>query len=98
MKQRLFLAVALVVGLVLGVALSNWRVFPTDDMIARASCASCHDVHAAIEWEDAPFQSQALEEVADALIATVLGKPTLLLPRASRGQWVIGVVEITLQS
>jgi hypothetical protein len=58
MKQKLFLVVALVVGLVLGVALSSWRAFPTDDMIARASCASCHDVHAAIEWEDAPFQSQ----------------------------------------
>lgn len=58
MKRKLFLVIALVVGLVLGVALSNWRAFPTDDMIARAYCASCHDVHAAIEWKDAPFQSQ----------------------------------------
>jgi len=48
----------LILGVVLGVALSSWRAFPTEDMIARASCAECHDVHGAVEWEDAPFQSQ----------------------------------------
>ena len=47
-----------VVGLVLGVSLSSWRVFPSDDMVARATCAECHDVHGAIELAEAPFQSQ----------------------------------------
>jgi hypothetical protein len=58
MHRKVMLIVMLVFGLVLGVAMSSWRAFPTEDMIARAWCASCHDVHGAIEWEDAPFQSQ----------------------------------------
>lgn len=58
MKKNLSLVLVLILGVVLGVALSSWRAFPTEDMIARASCAECHDVHAAVEWKDAPFQSQ----------------------------------------
>jgi len=58
MNQRLLLALVLVLGIVLGVAASSWRAFPTSDMIARASCAACHDVHGALEYEDIPFQSQ----------------------------------------
>jgi len=58
MRSKLYLAIGLVLGLLLGIALISWRAFPTEDMIARASCASCHDVHAALEWQDAPFQSQ----------------------------------------
>jgi hypothetical protein len=58
MHRKVMLIVMLVFGVVLGVAMSSWRAFPTEDMIARAWCASCHDVHGAIEWEDAPFQSQ----------------------------------------
>lgn len=58
MTRKLTLLLILVFGIVVGVALSSWRVFPTEDMIARTSCSACHDVHGAIEWEDAPFQSQ----------------------------------------
>lgn len=47
-----------VVGLVVGVSLGAWRAFPTEDMVARATCAECHDVHGALELSDAPFQSQ----------------------------------------
>jgi len=47
-----------VIGLLLGVTLSNWRAFPSEDMVARASCAECHDVHGALEVAEAPFQSQ----------------------------------------
>jgi hypothetical protein len=58
MRSKLYLGLALVLGLLVGIALTSWRALPTEDMIARASCASCHDVHAALEWKDAPFQSQ----------------------------------------
>ena len=58
MKQKLTLLLVLLLGIVLGVAASSWRAFPTEDMIARASCAACHDVHGALEYEDIPFQSQ----------------------------------------
>ena len=58
MNRKLTLLLVLVLGIVIGVALSSWRAFPTEDMIARASCATCHDVHGAIEFEEAPSQSQ----------------------------------------
>lgn len=58
MDRRLSLVMALAIGLVLGVGFGSWRLFPTEDMIARATCAKCHDVHGSIEWRDAPFQSQ----------------------------------------
>mgnify|MGYP001037745502 CR=1 FL=1 len=47
-----------VLGLVVGVGLSSLRAFPTEDMVARATCAECHDVHGAIEFAEAPVQSQ----------------------------------------
>ena len=47
-----------VLGLVVGVGLASWRAFPSEDMVARASCAECHDVHGAIEFAEAPVQSQ----------------------------------------
>ena len=34
------------------------------------------------------------EQVADAIIATVDGRPSLVLPSASRREWVIDVVRI----
>jgi len=58
MKEKALLFTILVFGIIVGVALSSWRAFPTEDMIARSSCAACHDVHGAIELEDVPFQSQ----------------------------------------
>lgn len=58
MKRTVLILLAAVFGLIAGVSATSWRAFPTDDMIARATCAECHDVHGAIEWEDAPFQSQ----------------------------------------
>ncbi len=58
MNRKLTLALLAVGAILVGVALASWRVFPTEDMIARATCAECHDVHAAIEYEDVPFQSQ----------------------------------------
>ncbi len=58
MRLRLSLAIVFALGLLLGIALVSWRALPTNDMIARASCAECHDVHAGLEWKDAPFQSQ----------------------------------------
>lgn len=58
MRLRLSLAIALALGVLLGIALVSWRALPTEDMIARASCAECHDVHGGLEWKDAPFQSQ----------------------------------------
>lgn len=45
-------------GALVGIALAGWDVLPAKDMAARASCADCHDLHGAIEWSDAPFQSQ----------------------------------------
>ncbi len=93
MKQKLFLVVALVVGLILGVALSSWRAFPTDDMIARASCASCHDVHASIEWEDAPFQSQ-IWILGDVPEATYILVNDLFPYRNSEGGDSISLLEL----
>jgi len=58
MKRTVLILLAAVFGLLAGVSATSWRAFPTEDMIARATCAECHDVHGAIEWEDAPFQSQ----------------------------------------
>ncbi len=58
MKRAAGWILAGVAGLVLGVTLSSWKAFPSEDMIARASCAECHDVHGAIEFAEAPFQSQ----------------------------------------
>ena len=58
MNRTFKLLLMLVVGALLGVGLSSWRALPTEDMVARASCAACHDVHGAIEWADAPTQSQ----------------------------------------
>lgn len=58
MKRTVVILLAAVIGLIAGVSATSWRAFPTEDMIARASCAECHDVHGAIEWADAPFQSQ----------------------------------------
>jgi len=46
------------IGVVIGIALASWRTFPTEDMIARTTCAQCHDVHGSIESEDVPAQSQ----------------------------------------
>jgi len=57
-KRTVAILLAAVFGLIAGVSATSWRAFPTEDMIARASCAECHDVHGAIEWADAPFQSQ----------------------------------------
>jgi len=45
-------------GVLVGIALAGWDVLPAKDMAARASCADCHDLHGAIEWAEAPFQSQ----------------------------------------
>jgi len=58
MKRTVLILLAAVFGLLAGVSATSWRAFPTEDMIARATCAECHDVHGAIEWDDAPFQSQ----------------------------------------
>lgn len=58
MKRIVPILLAAVLGLIIGVSATSWRAFPTEDMIARATCAECHDVHGAIEWADAPFQSQ----------------------------------------
>ncbi len=58
MKRTVLILLAAVFGLIAGVSATSWRAFPTEDMIARATCAGCHDVHGAIEWADAPFQSQ----------------------------------------
>lgn len=58
MKRTVLILLAAVFGLIAGVSATSWRAFPTEDMIARATCAECHDVHGAIEWADAPFQSQ----------------------------------------
>ena len=58
MKGTVRIVLAAVLGLIVGVSATSWRAFPTEDMIARATCAECHDVHGAIEWADAPFQSQ----------------------------------------
>ena len=73
MTRKLMILLILVSGIVIGVALTSWRVFPTEDMIARTSCAACHDVHGAIEWEDAPFQSQVwiLGDVPEATYVVV---------------------------
>ncbi len=49
---------AALVGLLVGVALTGWQVLPAKEMAARATCADCHDLHGAIELEEAPFQSQ----------------------------------------
>jgi hypothetical protein len=45
-------------GVLAGIALAGWDVLPAKDMAARATCADCHDLHGAIEWAEAPFQSQ----------------------------------------
>lgn len=45
-------------GMLIGIALAGWEVLPAKEMAARASCADCHDLHGAIEWAEAPFQSQ----------------------------------------
>ncbi|MBC7248900.1 MAG: hypothetical protein H5T62_01320 [Anaerolineae bacterium] len=45
-------------GMLIGIALAGWEVLPAREMAARASCADCHDLHGAIEWAEAPFQSQ----------------------------------------
>ena len=68
MRQNVLLLVVLVTGIAIGVGLSSWRAVPTEDMIARASCAACHDVHGAIEFAEAPAQSQVwvLGDVPDA--------------------------------
>jgi len=58
MNRKLTLAIMAIAAMLIGVALASWRVFPTEDMIARTTCAACHDVHGAIEWEDVPFQTQ----------------------------------------
>jgi hypothetical protein len=56
------------VGVLIGVGLTAWQVLPAKDAAARATCSNCHELHAAIEWTDAPFQSQiwVLGDVADA--------------------------------
>jgi hypothetical protein len=52
------LVIVFVVGTIVGVALTSFDVLPVEAMAMRAQCADCHDLHAAIEWAEAPFQSQ----------------------------------------
>ena len=68
MNRRVSMILVLVVGLAIGVAATAFRALPTEDMVARASCAQCHDLHGAIEWEDAPTQTQIwiMGDVAEA--------------------------------
>ena len=49
---------AALLGMLIGIALTGWEALPAKEMAARASCADCHDLHGAIEWAEAPFQSQ----------------------------------------
>ena len=46
------------IGVVIGIGLASWKTFPTEDMIARTTCAECHDVHGALEIAQVPAQSQ----------------------------------------
>lgn len=58
MTNRWWIALVLLVGVLIGVSLTGWHVLPAKEVAARATCADCHDLHGAIEWADAPFQSQ----------------------------------------
>jgi hypothetical protein len=58
MNRRLLVVFGLVFGVLIGVGLTSFEVLPVKDMAMRAQCADCHDLHAAIEWDQAPFQTQ----------------------------------------
>jgi hypothetical protein len=63
---------------------------------ARLSTLLGDDAYTALEVYDAQEQSRSYsaEEVADALIATVDGRPALVLPNAPRRAWTLDVIRI----